>query len=194
MSKKFANGCIPCRKEEIHINKESKEEVVENIPTVKGEDINTIKCGKSILSITQVGDKALVTYDDCTYSTVEMSKVSIGSNNKKTEVAITCLAQEMLAIQAKLKELEEVANSKYDDTALKARINVLENKPDKDTIYNDNELRELIKGVSEAVNKRIDSISNSLNGYVAKKDLVTVKNLEGESKFKVYPLEVDNGK
>lgn len=55
------------------------------------------------------------------------------------------------AIKERLDALEEKTDNDtiYDDTAIKERLDSLEGKVDNDTIYDDSELRDLIQGVAD---------------------------------------------
>lgn len=47
----------------------------------------------------------------------------------------------------------------YDDTALRNRVEALENKPDKDTVYNDSELKEEVNDLGSSVASALHDIS-----------------------------------
>lgn len=47
----------------------------------------------------------------------------------------------------------------YDDTALRNRVEALENKPDKDTVYNDSELKEQVNDLGSSVASALHDIS-----------------------------------
>lgn len=74
------NGCNSCYAIVKPVEKPKQENippVIKPEPKPKPITIETVACGKAILSITQVGDKALVMYEDCTYSTAPMSVVNL---------------------------------------------------------------------------------------------------------------------
>ena len=65
----------------------------------------------------------------------------------------------------------------YDDTALRNRVEALENKPDKDTVYNDSELKEEVHDLGSSVASALHDISEirvnneqRLNALEAKED------------------------
>lgn len=171
--------CKPCGtfKNRLAEDKAKKDETKECVNPTKNEpekkestetkpqgsvSLSTIKCGKEIISITVVGDNVVVMYDDCSFSTVSRDKVHIDAfvGNK-----LLCVAQAVKAIDNRLQILEakEDKDTVYDDTLIKERILALEEKEDKDTIYDDTELKNLIKQFDlelKQVSNNIPDISN----------------------------------
>lgn len=68
----------------------------------------------------------------------------------------------------------------YDDTALRNRVEALENKPDKDTVYNDSDLKEQVNDLGSSVASALHDISE-----------IKVNN---EERFKTLEGKEDNDK
>lgn len=184
-------NCAPCnyaynnRKAEAA---EKEKERMENIrrqqeEANKGKTIDGVVCGKEITSITQVGDTVIVMYADCSYTTVNKSKVNLEAFIKEK---LACVAEAIAKVDNRLQavEVKQAELKAYDDTELKERVTALEVKPDKDTVYDDTAVRGLIT----ALGQRIPDISglatkieltNGLNSKVDTADLITIENLEG---------------
>lgn len=80
------SNCKPCKSTYNNRLNETKQStkvqdpVKDSTTEVKFQEdktLNTIKCGKEIISITQVGRRVVVLYDDCSYSVVSSDKVNI---------------------------------------------------------------------------------------------------------------------
>lgn len=84
--------------------------------------LETVKCGKKVISVSKVKDTVVIMYSDCSYTTVDAS-----------------LVDEKSFMGKGLEELTE-------------RVKALETKEDKDTIYDDFELRKSIKDLEDKVN------------------------------------------
>lgn len=162
----------------------------------KGNDsLSTIECGKKILSITKVGEKVVVMYDNCSYSTAPLDVVAKESFAAEALGCLTNHVKTLVEAQKKLQEKVAALEAKpdndtiYDDSALTARVEALENKPDNDTIYDDTQIKDEL---SQAVTRLSDAIAEAqakFPDYVRKDDLIIVENLEGtQDLFKAYPL------
>ena len=120
------------------------------VPVVKPETaILNISCGTSkILSITKVKDKVVVMLDDCSYITAPLSVVDSNfcaepaDENKQTIDELT----------TKLTQLEE-------------QVNTLGSKEDKDTVYDDTEVKNRLSKIEEKLEDTIE-VTN-FNGDVA---------------------------
>ena len=111
------------------------------VPVVKPETaILNISCGISkILSITKVKDKVVVMLDDCSYITAPLSVVDSNfcaepaDENKQTIDELT----------TKLTQLEE-------------QVNTLGSKEDKDTVYDDTEVKNRLSKIEEKLEDTIE--------------------------------------
>ena len=119
-------------------------------PVIKTETtISNISCGTSkILSITKVKDKVVIMLDDCYYMTAPLSVVDgnfcaeLADENKQTIGELT----------TKLTQLEE-------------QVNTLGSKEDKDTVYDDTEVKDRLSKIEEKLKDTIE-VSN-FNGDVS---------------------------
>lgn len=119
-------------------------------PVTKPETtISNISCGTNkILSITKVKDKVVVMLDDCSYMTAPLSVVDsnfcaeLAEENKKTIDELT----------AKVTSLQE-------------QVKTLSLKEDKDTIYDDTEVKDRLSKIEEKLQDTIE-VSN-FNGGVS---------------------------
>ena len=119
-------------------------------PVIKPETtISNISCRTSkILSITKVKDKVVVMLDDCSYMTASLSVVDsnfcaeLADKNKQTIDELT----------TKLTQLEE-------------QVNTLGSKEDKDTVYDDTEVKNRLSKIEEKLEDTIE-VTN-FNGDVS---------------------------
>ena len=119
-------------------------------PVVEPETtISNISCGTNkILSITKVKDKVVVMLDDCSYMTAPLSVVDsnfcaeLADENKQTIDELT----------TKLTWLEE-------------QVNTLGSKEDKDTVYDDTEVKDRLSKIEEKLEDTIE-VTN-FNGDVS---------------------------
>lgn len=138
-----AGKCVPC-------SKPTPSTPTPIPPVIKPETtISNISCGTSkILSITKVKDKVVVMLDDCSYMTAPLSVVDsnfcaeLADENKQTIDELT----------AKLTQLEE-------------QVNTLGSKEDKDTVYDDTEVKDRLSKIEEKLGDTIE-VSN-FNGDVS---------------------------
>lgn len=170
-------------KNEVTNNQQQIKNPQNNLSDNTGKNIGEVTCGKEITSITQVEDTVIVMYADCSYSTVNKSKVNL---NAFIGDKLICLAEALKKVDERLQEVEarENKNTIYDDSDLQARVTVLENKPDKDTIYDDSGIRDEIQVIKNSIPDisglatKIE-LQNGLNSKVDTSDLVVIENLEG---------------
>lgn len=97
-------------------------------------DISNISCGNNkILSITIVKDKVVVMLDGCSYMTAPLSVVDsnfcaeLAEENKKTIEELTVKVTE-LQEQVKTLGLKEDKDTVYNDTEIKNRLSKIEEK------------------------------------------------------------------
>lgn len=116
--------------------------------------INNVKCGtQKVLSISLIKDKVVIMYDDCSYITADKSVID--------ENFCSELAEQM---NQSLETLRETV------TQLQEQVNTLGSKEDKDTIYDDTEIKEKVS----AIEQKLDT-------------LVEVQDLSGKVSFKAFP-------
>lgn len=136
-----ASKCVPCSKPTTS---------TPTPPVIKPETtISNISCGASkILSITRVKDKVVVMLDDCSYMTAPLSVVDsnfcaeLADENKQTIDELT----------TKLTQLEK-------------QVSVLGSKEDKDTIYDDTDVKDRLSKIEEKLEDTIE-VTN-LDGNVS---------------------------
>ena len=120
------------------------------IPTTRPEAV----ISKRITGITLMDGKVAILFDDNTHITADMSILS------------DSLVSHMLH-----------GNSELNLDSLNARVTALENKPDMDTVFDPSSLINRLNDL-EAVDTTAFATKTELDNYVAKSDLVTVRNLE----------------
>ena len=132
-----AGKCVPC-------SKPTPSTPTPTPPVTKPETtISNISCGTSkILSITKVKDKVVVMLDNCSYMTAPLSVVDsnfcaeLADENKQTIEELT----------TKLTQLEK-------------QVNILGSKEDKDTVYDDTEVKDRLSKIEEKLEDTIE-VSN----------------------------------
>lgn len=138
-----AGKCVPC-------SKPTPSTPTPTPPVIKPETpISNISCGTSkILSITKVKDKVVVMLDDCSYMTAPLSVIDSNfcaesaDENKQTIDELT----------TKLTQLQK-------------QVNTLGSKEDKDTVYDDTEVKDRLSKIEEKLEDTIE-VSN-FNGDVS---------------------------
>ena len=95
--------------------------------------INNVKCGtQKVLSISLIKDKVVIMYDDCSYITADKSVID--------ENFCSELAEQM---NQSLDTLRETV------AQLQQEVNTLGSKEDKDTIYDDTEIKEKVSAIEQ---------------------------------------------
>lgn len=138
-----AGKCVPC-------SKPTPSTSTPTLPVIKPETtISNISCGTSkILSITKVKDKVVVMLDDCSYMTAPLFVVDsnfcaeLADENKQTIDELT----------VKVTELQE-------------QVNTLGSKEDKDTVYDDTNVKDRLSKIEEKLQDTIE-VTN-FNGNVS---------------------------
>ena len=116
--------------------------------------INNVKCGtQKVLSISLIKDKVVIMYDDCSYITADKSVID--------ENFCSELAEQM---NQGLETLSETV------AQLQQEVNSLGSKEDKDTIYDDTEIKDKVSTIEQ----KLDT-------------LVEVQDLSGKVSFKAFP-------
>lgn len=136
-------------------------------------DISNITCGtQKILSITRIKDKVVVMFDDCSYVTASKDVVDNNLLRDIVEEKLNTVFDSLTSINESIASLKakEDKDTIYDDTALKERVKVLEDKPEPDlTVY---------------------ATKKSLNDYVRVDELIVVRDLQNTNDlFKAYPIK-----
>ena len=135
--------CVPC-------SKPTPSTPTPTPPVIQPETtISNISCGTNkILSITKVKDKVVVMLDDCSYMTASLSVVDsnfcaeLADENKQTIEELT----------TKVTELQE-------------QVNTLGSKEDKDTVYDDTNVKDRLSKIEEKLKDTIE-VTN-FNGDVS---------------------------
>lgn len=135
--------CVPC-------SKPTPSTPTPTPPVIQPETtISNISCGTNkILSITKVKDKVVVMLDDCSYMTASLSVVDsnfcaeLTDENKQTIEELT----------TKVTELQE-------------QVNTLGSKEDKDTVYDDTNVKDRLSKIEEKLKDTIE-VTN-FNGDVS---------------------------
>lgn len=185
------NGCTPCSKKQEQEVKPKEPEVVVPIPKVT-PSIENISCGKKILSISEVKGKVVVMYDDCSYSVTDKELVQLNLDKPKV-VAITEANGKVLItldngnyLEAELSSVSPTLNtdvqSREELDAIKQKIEALEGKEDKDTIFDDTELKDKLAELEKFKEAIITGLVDiqQFNGEVSFKALSKDINLTGE--------------
>ena len=138
-----AGKCVPC-------SEPTPSTPTPTPPVIKPETtISNISCGTSkILSITKVKDKVVVMLGDCSYITAPLSVVD---SNFCAELADES-KQTIEELTTKLTQLEE-------------QVNILGSKEDKDTVYDDTEVKDRLSKIEEKLEDTIE-VTN-FNGDVS---------------------------
>lgn len=136
-------------------------------------------------SITGIGKEVLVTFDNCTYLKAPMSVVdeSLGKAKTETDSAeVSELSRALEELKTKVTALEnkEDKDTIFNPESLIGRITALESKEDKDTVYDDTAIRNLITALQNKEDKDTifdpTSINERLDALEAKEDKDTVFN------------------
>ena len=162
----------------------------------------TCRCDKKLESITVVDEKIAVLFDDGSYLLADKDILS-ESLVRKTVLAgepkvVADLEQRIEALETRPQiDLSDVLHkgddalelrftaleqrvdkdTVFDPSELEARLTALESKPDMDTVFDPSSLINRLNDL-EAVDTSAFATKTELDNYVAKSDLVTVRNLE----------------
>lgn len=119
---------------------------------VVGEALPKTFCGKKVTSITEVGDKVLIAYEDCSYSLADKEVVHLSKSQE-----LLCIAKEVKALQEAVKVNEtSIKNKEAEIKALTAKVEELADKEDKDTIYDDSVLKASISSLEKSLEGKAD--------------------------------------
>ena len=127
------------------------------------EEINALKeRTKSFLtgaSVTRQGNVVTLTYTN-----IDGSSTNLEFNDNDTKA----IAYDDTALKARVQDLENRADNDtiYNDAPIKERITALENKTDKDTVYDDAEVKKLIQANKDSIDttdNMVDEHENKIN-------------------------------
>lgn len=180
--------CVPCRTETVYENRKAATQAAQKeadcqkqleaaLKKVAELEAQIAEAHKNpccplfkIESITGVGKEVLVTFDNCTYIKAPMDVVDESLSKAKTD-----------ADSAKVEELSKALE------ALKAKVEEVAAKEDKDTVYDDSALAARVKALEDApAGDKVDT-----SKFVRKDELVDVQNWAGITRFKAYPVGVN---
>ena len=131
--------------------------------TCGGVNRPTNQCDeRKVVSISKAGDSLIIALDDCTFFKADMSVLDAcvcgtdGAGVNPADVAaIKSLKDAIAKLQAKVTALEEKEDKDtvFDPESLIGRIAALEGKEDKDTVYDDTAIRNLITALQNKEDK-----------------------------------------
>lgn len=126
-----------------------------------------------------------------TYTNIDGSSTNLEFNDNDTKA----IAYDDSALKARVQDLENRADNDtiYNDAPLKERISALENKPDKDTVYDDAPLKERITALETKVDKDTVYDDSAVRQLIqANKDsIATTDNMVDEHENKINTLTTD---
>ena len=154
------------------------------------EEINALKeRTKSFLtgaSVTRQGNVVTLTYTN-----IDGSSTNLEFNDNDTKA----IAYDDTALKARVQDLENRADNDtiYNDAPIKERITALENKPDKDTVYDDAPLKERLTALETKVDKDTVYDDAEVKKLIqANKDsIATTDNMVDEHENKINTLTTD---
>lgn len=154
------------------------------------EEINALKeRTKSFLtgaSVTRQGNVVTLTYTN-----IDGSSTNLEFNDNDTKA----IAYDDTALKARVQDLENRADNDtiYNDAPIKERITALENKTDKDTVYDDAQLKERLTALETKVDKDTVYDDAEVKKLIqANKDsIATTDNMVDEHENKINTLTSD---
>lgn len=118
-----------------------------------------------------------------TYTNIDGSSTNLEFNDNDTKA----IAYDDTALKARVQDLE---NREYNDTPIKERLNALENKVDKDTVYDDAPLKERITALETKEDKdthyNVQSTTNGLTVVKSQENGEEVFTINADLAFKKY--------
>lgn len=164
--------------------------VVKSKNTSQDEEINALKeKTKSFLtgaSVTRQGNVITLTYTN-----IDGTSTNLEFNDNDTKA----IAYDDTALKARVQDLENRADNDtiYNDAPIKERITALENKPDKDTVYDDAPLKERLTALETKVDKDTVYDDSAVRQLIqANKDsIATTDNMVDEHENKINTLTTD---
>lgn len=126
-----------------------------------------------------------------TYTNIDGSSTNLEFNDNDTKA----IAYDDSALKARVQDLENRADNDtiYNDAPIKERITALENKPDKDTVYDDAPLKERLTALETKVDKDTVYDDTEVKKLIqANKDsIATTDNMVDEHENKINTLTTD---
>lgn len=126
-----------------------------------------------------------------TYTNIDGTSTNLEFNDNDTKT----IAYDDTALKARVQDLENRADNDtiYNDAPLKERITALENKPDKDTVYDDAPLKERLTALETKVDKDTVYDDSAVRQLIqANKDsIATTDNMVDEHENKINTLTTD---
>ena len=164
--------------------------VVKAKNTEQDEEIKSLKeKTKSFLTgagVTRQGNVVTLTYTN-----IDGSSTNLEFNDNDTKA----IAYDDTALKARVQDLENRADNDtiYNDAPIKERLNALENKPDKDTVYDDAPLKERLTALETKVDKDTVYDDTEVKKLIqANKDsIATTDNMVDEHENKINTLTTD---
>ena len=164
--------------------------VVKAKNTEQDEELKALKeKTKSFLtgaSVTRQGNVVTLTYTN-----IDGSSTNLEFNDNDTKA----IAYDDTALKARVQDLENRADNDtiYNDAPIKERITALENKPDKDTVYDDAPLKERLTALETKVDKDTVYDDSAVKQLIqANKDsIATTDNMVDEHENKINTLTTD---
>lgn len=164
--------------------------VVKAKNTEQDEELKALKeKTKSFLtgaSVTRQGNVVTLTYTN-----IDGTSTNLEFNDNDTKA----IAYDDTALKARVQDLENRADNDtiYNDAPLKERISALENKPDKDTVYDDAPLKERVSALETKVDKDTVYDDSAVRQLIqANKDsIATTDNMVDEHENKINTLTSD---
>lgn len=81
-------NCVPCNQQK-PTYKNRLNSTYYDVGSKEEKTLETVRCGKEIVSITQVGETLVVMNSDCSYSTAPVSKLNLEEPNKNGSKVIS---------------------------------------------------------------------------------------------------------
>ena len=164
--------------------------VVKAKNTEQDEELKALKeKTKSFLtgaSVTRQGNVVTLTYTN-----IDGASTNLEFNDNDTKA----IAYDDSALKARVQDLENRADNDtiYNDAPIKERITALENKPDKDTVYDDAPLKERLTALETKVDKDTVYDDSAVRQLIqANKDsIATTDNMVDEHENKINTLTTD---
>lgn len=130
--------------------------------TCGGVNRPTNQCDeRKVVSISKAGDSLIIALDDCTFFKADMSVLDAcvcgdGTGANPADVAaMKALKDSIAKLQEKVTALEakEDKDTVYDDTAIRNLIEALQNKEDKDTVFDPTAINERLAALEAKEDK-----------------------------------------
>lgn len=119
-----------------------------------------------IVALEQKEDKDTVYDDTKIKNSIDSLKSTVEQNEVNVNQELLGIGQKQAKMNDRLDALEqkEDKDTVYDDTSIKERISALEDKPDNDTIYDDTNLKAQVSELQEKL-KSLNTVRRAPTGY-----------------------------